>query len=133
MIQLKRAYDPRGPSDGYRVLVDRLWPRGLSKEEAHFDAWLKDLAPSEGLRKWFGHEPERFREFRRRYEEELAAEPARGLFEELLERAGHRTVTLLYAARDQEHNNAVVLAALLDRRLARLHRNRRGGKRSEAA
>ena len=115
MIQLKRAYEPAATSDGYRVLVDRLWPRGLKKDTAHLDAWLKELAPSDELRKWFGHDPDRFTKFEERYERELRAPEARSLLDALAERATHETVTLVYAAHDEEHNNAVVLAHEIER------------------
>jgi uncharacterized protein YeaO (DUF488 family) len=114
-IRQKRAYEPPAPRDGYRVLVDRLWPRGVSKEHAAIDEWLKELAPSDALRKWFGHDPARFREFRARYEEELKSERPRELLAALAKRAARKTVTLVYAAKDEEHNNAVVLAAKLTR------------------
>jgi uncharacterized protein YeaO (DUF488 family) len=110
-IRLKRAYDPREPADGYRVLVDRLWPRGVSKDEAHLDEWARELAPSPELRRWFGHDPARFEEFRRRYLDELAGHGEK--LAELRGRARHGTVTLVYGARDTEHNDAVVLAELL--------------------
>jgi len=119
MIQLKRAYEPPAESDGMRVLIDRLWPRGLRKERARIDAWLKDIAPSDELRTWFGHDPSRFREFRRRYGRELRSSRARPLVEDLARRARALTVTLVYAARDEDHNNAVVLAEELKRRGAR--------------
>lgn len=125
MIRLKRAYEPRSGSDGHRVLVERLWPRGLRKEDAHLDAWLKDLAPTAGLRRWFGHDPRRFQEFSERYERELSAEPAQALLDSLARRAMRQTVTLVYAAHDEDHNNAVVLANELERRLVRLRRARR--------
>jgi uncharacterized protein YeaO (DUF488 family) len=112
-VRLKRAYDPPEPADGYRVLVDRLWPRGVSKDEAHLDEWARELAPSSGLRTWFGHDPEKFEEFRRRYRDELAAHEEK--LHELRRRARGGTVTLVYAARDTEHNDAVVLAELLRR------------------
>jgi uncharacterized protein YeaO (DUF488 family) len=113
-VRLKRAYDPAEAADGYRVLVDRLWPRGVSKEKAQLDEWARELAPSSELRTWFGHDPARFDEFRRRYLEELAAHEAK--LAELRERASEGTLTLVYAARDSEHNDAVVLADLLRRR-----------------
>jgi uncharacterized protein YeaO (DUF488 family) len=119
MIRLKRAYEPEAPSDGYRVLVERLWPRGVRKEDAHLDEWLKAIAPSDALRKWFGHEPSRWDEFQQRYERELHAEAAEELLERLARRAKSGTVTLVYSAHDQEHNNAVVLAQELRRRLGR--------------
>jgi len=112
-LRLKRVYDPAEPGDGCRVLVDRLWPRGLSKEKARVDYWLKELAPSDELRRWFGHDPERWAEFRERYQGELAANAA-GL-DELRQLAAREPVTLLYAARDDQHNNAVVLLELLKR------------------
>lgn len=127
MIQLKRAYDDASASDGYRVLVDRLWPRGVKKEAAHIDVWLKELAPSTELRRWFGHDPERFSEFERRYERELRAPEARALLDALAERAASGTVTLVYAAQDEEHNNAVVIAHEVARRLGA-----RGRSRAEA-
>jgi uncharacterized protein YeaO (DUF488 family) len=113
-VRLKRAYDPAEAADGYRVLVDRLWPRGVSKEKAQLDEWARELAPSSELRTWFGHDPARFDEFRRRYLEELAAHEAK--LAELRERASEGTLTLVYAARDSEHNDAVVLADVLRRR-----------------
>ncbi len=110
--RLKRIYEPAASSDGYRILVDRVWPRGVSKEEAKLDLWLKEVGPSTELRKWFGHEPERYPEFRDRYRRELEANPA---FEQLRrEVAEHGTTTLLYGARDEERNQAVVLRELLD-------------------
>jgi len=105
-IVIKRAYDTPA-DDGYRVLVDRLWPRGVRKEAAALDEWDKDVAPSTELRQWFGHDPAKFEEFRARYEAELAASDAP---QQLLERAaGHDTLTLIYAAKDPECNHAVVL------------------------
>lgn len=127
MIQLKRAYEAASRSDGLRVLVERLWPRGLRKEDAHIDEWLEDVAPSHELRRWFGHEPSRFPEFRDRYRRELRSEPARTALAALARRAAHRRVTLVYAARDEVHNNAVVLAQELARRLARAKRAPAGG------
>lgn len=119
MIQLKRAYEPASRGDGDRVLVDRMWPRGLRKADAHIDDWLKDVAPSNELRRWFGHDPQRFPEFRERYRRELRSEPARAALAKLARRAARGTVTLVYAARDELHNNAVVLAQELGRRLTR--------------
>nr|HET6902171.1 DUF488 domain-containing protein [Ktedonobacteraceae bacterium] len=112
-IGLKRVYDEPKEDDGKRVLVDRLWPRGLSKERARVDLWLKEVAPSSELRKWFGHEPEKFAEFRRRYEAELDAEGAQTKLAELRDMAKREHVTLVFAAHDTEHNNAVVLRDLL--------------------
>jgi uncharacterized protein YeaO (DUF488 family) len=112
-VRLRRAYEPAVAADGYRVLIDRLWPRGVSKQEAHLDEWARELAPSGELRRWFGHDPERFDEFRRRYSKELAAHEDK--LRELRRRGRAGTVTLVYAARDSEHNDAVVLAELLRR------------------
>lgn len=106
-IQTKRVYDPASPEDGRRILVDRVWPRGIRKEEARLALWLKDVAPSAGLRKWFGHDPARWPEFRKRYREELRSNPAA---DELKREASSGRVTLVYGARDTEHNQAVVLA-----------------------
>ena len=114
MVRIKRAYEEPARGDGYRVLVDRLWPRGVKKEALHLDLWAKDLAPSADLRVWFGHDPARFREFARRYHAELRAPPARALLAELARRAAHGPVTLVYGARDAEHNGAVVLRDVLD-------------------
>ncbi len=114
VIRTKRAYEAASDADGYRVLVDRLWPRGLSKEAAHLDHWAKELAPSPGLRIWFGHDPRRFAQFAERYRGELAKSPAREAFVELLHRAAHGDVTLVYAAHDAAHNNALVLKQQLD-------------------
>ena len=108
---MKRAYDPAEPRDGYRVLVDRLWPRGVSKERARLDEWARELAPSAELRTWFGHDPERFAEFERRYRAELTAREEK--LDELRRRAREGALTLVYGARDEEHNDAVVLAELL--------------------
>jgi uncharacterized protein YeaO (DUF488 family) len=110
-IRIKRVYDPASDDDGARVLVDRLWPRGLRKEKTAWTLWLKDVAPSPELRAWFGHDPQRFAEFTRRYRVELAAnEGAVEPLEDLLKRD---CVTLLYAAHDAEHNHALVLAEYL--------------------
>jgi uncharacterized protein YeaO (DUF488 family) len=110
-IRCKRVYEPAEPSDGRRVLVDRLWPRGLRRESAQIDVWARDLAPSEELRKWFAHDPSRFAEFRRRYRVELRER--REQLDGLVKEAGEARFSLLYAARDEEHNNAVVLAEVL--------------------
>jgi uncharacterized protein YeaO (DUF488 family) len=114
-VRLKRAYEPASADDGYRVLVDRLWPRGVSRKKAALDEWGKGLAPSSGLREWFGHEPGRFAEFRRRYIAELRAN--RSVLKELRRRARVGTLTLVYSAHDNEHNDAVVLAEVLRRGL----------------
>ena len=110
-VHLKRAYEPPSPEDGQRILVDRLWPRGVRKADAAIDRWLKDVAPSTELRRWFGHDPSRWDEFRRRYRAELAHNGE--LVNELREAARKGPLTLVYAARDEEHNEAVVLRDLL--------------------
>jgi uncharacterized protein YeaO (DUF488 family) len=110
-VRLKRAYEAASADDGYRVLVDRLWPRGVSRNQAQLDQWEKDLAPSTELREWFGHEPGRFPEFRQRYIDELRANAQR--LRELRRRARLGTVTLVYSAHDSEHSDAVVLAEVL--------------------
>lgn len=112
-VALKRAYETPEASDGMRVLVERLWPRGLSKERAHVDVWLKEVAPSHELRKWYGHDPARFAEFRHRYEAELESEPARSALAELRELSRRGRVTLVFAAHDSELSNAAVLRDLL--------------------
>jgi uncharacterized protein YeaO (DUF488 family) len=114
-IRLRRAYEPAASADGYRVLIDRLWPRGVSRRMAELDEWDKDLAPSTELREWFGHDPDRFGEFRRRYIEQLRSERPR--LTGLRRRATSGTLTLVYSARDTEHNDAVVLAEVLRRGL----------------
>jgi len=106
-IRLKRVYDKPATVDGRRILVDRLWPRGLKKTDARVDEWLKDLAPSTGLRKWFGHDPARWKEFKKRYAAELDDQGER--IKQLAQEARKHTVTLLFAAKDAEHNNAVAL------------------------
>ncbi len=108
-VHLKRAYEEPARGDGYRVLVDRLWPRGVSREAIAVDAWMKEVGPSDALRRWFGHDPERWEAFAARYRDELHQEPAAGLVKELAARAAHETVTLVYGAKDEEHNQAVVL------------------------
>ena len=112
-IALKRAYDEPSASDGTRVLVERLWPRGISKEHVQIDLWLKDVAPSTELRKWFNHDPQKFPEFRRRYETELKSEAAQEAMKKLREIAKQGQLTLIFAARDIEHSNAFVLKDLL--------------------
>ncbi|HJS96353.1 MAG TPA: DUF488 family protein [Solirubrobacteraceae bacterium] len=110
-MQIKRIYDPAEDSDGYRVLIDHVWPRGVSRERARLDEWARELAPSDELRRWFDHVPERFKEFRLRYRGELTAHPE--ALEKLGEHATRGRLTIVYAARDREHNNAIVLAELL--------------------
>ncbi|HZS66891.1 MAG TPA: DUF488 domain-containing protein [Burkholderiales bacterium] len=110
-VRLKRAYEKPARNDGTRVLIDRLWPRGVRKADAELDQWAKELAPSTALRKWFGHDPARWPEFRRRYTEEIRQHP--GLLDQLRALARKGTVTLVYSARDEAHNDAVVLRELL--------------------
>jgi uncharacterized protein YeaO (DUF488 family) len=110
-VRSKRIYDPPHDSDGYRILIDHIWPRGVSRQRACLDEWARELAPSAELRKWFDHRPARFSEFRARYRDELIAHADR--LDELRRRATNRRLTIVYAARDREHNNAVVLTELL--------------------
>ena len=114
-VRLKRAYEPVQPGDGYRVLVERLWPRGLTRDKARIDEWARELAPSDGLRRWYRHDPERFEEFRHRYVQELSSE--RGRLAELRRRARRGPVTLVFAAREPRLSNASVLASVLRRGL----------------
>lgn len=118
-IQIKRIYEPPSEDDGLRILVDRLWPRGISKETAHLDAWAKELAPSTELRKWSGHDPEKWEEFRRRYIRELDdhADEVRAFLNRFGDGGERGRITLLYGARDERHNQAVVLAEYLRDRL----------------
>lgn len=116
-IRIKRVYEPPDENDGIRVLVDRLWPRGISKADAALDHWMKEIAPSTELRKWFGHDSERWPAFRDHYREELLHRKSE--LDQLAAFARQQTVTLLYAARDSEHNQAVVLREWLEERFAR--------------
>ena len=113
-IRTRRAYDGSADDDGYRVLIDRLWPRGVAKEDLELDEWCKDVAPSEALRKWFGHDPEKWDEFQKRYRRELDSNEA---CDALLKRARKAHITLIYGAKDEEHNNAVVLRDYLKEKL----------------
>jgi uncharacterized protein YeaO (DUF488 family) len=115
MIRIKRVYEPRLATDGVRFLVERLWPRGMSKAALEMDAWLKDAAPSTELRRWFDHDPERWTEFKRRYRSELLANP--DAWKPILDKGGRGRVTLLYSSHDAEHNNAVVLRDFINARL----------------
>ncbi|WP_110931602.1 DUF488 domain-containing protein [Paenibacillus bouchesdurhonensis] len=115
MLKLKRIYESPAVEDGKRILVDRIWPRGISKAEAQLFLWLKEVAPSTELRKWFAHKPERFAEFSKLYEQELAAQEAKAYIEQLRSWIEIETVTLLYAAKDQKHNHALVLQEVLER------------------
>ncbi|GLI35722.1 DUF488 domain-containing protein [Desulforhabdus amnigena] len=114
-IRLKRAYDPPGEDDGYRVLIDRIWPRGVGREAARLDVWLKEIAPSDELRKWFGHDPNKWKEFKNRYFQELDERPE--VVEELMKAAIKHSVTLVFAAKDREFNNAVALEEYLKERM----------------
>ncbi len=114
MIRIKRTYEPAARGDGRRVLVERLWPRGLTKADVAADAWMKDVAPSTALRKWFGHRVERWAEFRRRYRAELDSNPA--AWAPLVDAAKRGTLTLLFSARDPDHNGAIVLREYLAER-----------------
>ena len=112
MVKIKRIYEPAAPDDGRRILVDRLWPRGLSREAARIDIWMKEIAPSDDLRHWYGHDRQRWDEFRRRYREELRGQAS--LLEELCRDARQGAVTLLFAAQDTEHSNAAALKEILE-------------------
>jgi len=120
MLRMKRVYEGATRSDGRRILVDRLWPRGLSKKKAAIDVWMKDIAPSAELRKWFGHDPDKWVEFQRRYKKELRAR--KDLVGEIVKLARRGRVTLVYGARDQLHNDALVVAAVVKRRMSRTSR-----------
>ena len=120
MLKLKRVYDPASRSDGRRILVDRLWPRGLSKRDAAVDEWLKDVAPSTALRRWFGHDPDKWPEFRRRYKHELSEH--KDVVRDLAKQSSRGRVTLVFGARDEVHNDAVVLAGVVRARMKRATR-----------
>lgn len=111
LLEVKRAYEPPAPDDGARVLIDRLWPRGVKKEDAGIDEWIKEIAPSTALRKWFGHDPSRWQEFRRRYQSEIRQHPNE--FDRLRALARRGRITLVFSAHDEAHNDAVVLKDLL--------------------
>jgi len=111
-VRVKRVYDQPAKADGYRVLVDRLWPRGLKKSEARIDEWLREIAPSTALRKWFKHDPDKWKEFKKKYSAEL--DDHREQVEKLVREARKRTITLLFSARDTEHNNAVALKEYIE-------------------
>jgi uncharacterized protein YeaO (DUF488 family) len=116
MIKIKRIYDPPSRGDGRRVLVDRLWPRGIRKEAAEIDEWLKDIAPSDALRKWFSHDPAKWAAFNEKYRKELNEK--KSLTDKIIKEAEKGNVTLLFSAKDVEHNNAVVLKEVISRRLS---------------
>ena len=119
MVTAKRVYEPYTSSDGFRVLVDRLWPRGISKATAHIDLWLKDVAPSNELRTWYGHDPAKWAEFRKRYTSELREGAAKKALTDLVGHARRGRVTLLYSSRVEDINNATVLEKIVNRRLKR--------------
>jgi len=114
MIKIKRIYESASPNDGRRIYVDRLWPRGMKKEQVKMNEWLKDISPSDSLRKWFGHDPSKYAEFKRRYTKELKKHSE--ILERIKKEAKKETVTLLFSAKDVEHNNATVLKELLSGR-----------------
>jgi uncharacterized protein YeaO (DUF488 family) len=113
MITIKRAYDPPSEEDGERILVDRLWPRGITKEAAHLSFWLKELGPTTELRKWFGHDPSRWEEFQRRYERELQTQDKQAILRDLAAKSRYGVITLVFGAKDRERNNAAVLKNLI--------------------
>ena len=114
-IEIKRVYEPASKDDGYRVLVDRLWPRGMKKEEVEFDLWLREVAPSNSLRKWYGHDPERWEEFKKRYAREL--EDKKELVEQIESKAKDEKVTLLFSSKEEHNNNAQALKEYIERSL----------------
>lgn len=114
MVKIKRVYDPPSEDDGKRILVDRLWPRGIKKDKARIDEWIKDIAPSTGLRRWFSHERSKWQEFKKLYRREL--EGKLDLIERLANESKKRTITLLFSAKDREHNNALVLKEMIEER-----------------
>jgi uncharacterized protein YeaO (DUF488 family) len=124
MIATRRAFEPASPRDGYRVLIDRLWPRGVSKAKAKLDAWEKDVAPSRELRKWYGHDPAKWPEFRRRYTRELRAPASRAILNDLARRAKRGRVTLVYASRAAEISDVAVLERILKKPSPRLRRSK---------
>lgn len=114
MIFLKRIYDPATEADGKRILVDRLWPRGMNKEKAAIDEWMKDIAPSDELRKWFSHDPDKWQEFRKKYQAELRARNKLQMVIHLRKMSDEAAITLLFSAKDSAHNNAVVLKDVIE-------------------
>jgi uncharacterized protein YeaO (DUF488 family) len=112
-IAIKRAYEAASAKDGYRVLVDGLWPRGVTKAQLEIDAWMREIAPSASLRKWYGHKPEKWEEFRNRYRQELSKRSRKALLDQLIDRAREGQVTLVFGARDAERSNAAVLAEMI--------------------
>jgi uncharacterized protein YeaO (DUF488 family) len=124
VITAKRAYEPAEPSDGYRVLIDRLWPRGVSKAKARLDAWEKDIAPSRELRKWYGHDPAKWLEFRARYKNQLRAASAEMILADLVRRGRRGRVTLVYGSRAAEISDVAVLERMLKRRVRTANQKR---------
>jgi uncharacterized protein YeaO (DUF488 family) len=116
-IAIKRAYEAAGAKDGHRVLVDGLWPRGISKQQLKIDAWMREIAPSASLRKWYGHDPKKWEGFRKKYRTELSKAPRKALLDELLERARKEQVTLVFGARAAECSNAAVIAEMVRSKL----------------
>lgn len=112
-VDIRRVYDPQNKGEGLRVLIDRLWPRGVRKDDLQYDLWEKEIAPTPALRKWFGHSPERWEAFGDKYRKELDSPRARERLEAIAKEAGKRKITLLYGARDPEHNHALILADVL--------------------
>lgn len=129
MIATKRAYEPAEPGDGYRVLIDRLWPRGMSKAKARLDAWEKDVAPSRELREWYGHDPAKWPKFRTRYTRELRVPAAKAILDDLVRRAKRGRVTLVYGSRAAEISDVAVLERVLRRRLRVAPRGSRSRQR----
>lgn len=121
MVVTKRVYEAYAPSDGYRVLIDRLWPRGVSKAKAHLDAWEKAVAPSPELRDWYGHDPAKWPEFQKRYRQELRAPEAKSVVDDLVRRGKRGRVTLLYASRAGDISDAAVLESVITRRIKAQH------------
>jgi len=126
-VDIRRAYEKAGKSEGYRVLVDRIWPRGISKDELHFDTWCKDLAPSPELRKWFAHKVENWDRFRKDYQAELRGEDQKERIRQLVKDAGESHITLLYGARDTEHNHALILADEISHVAASMRKSAKSG------
>jgi uncharacterized protein YeaO (DUF488 family) len=116
-VRIKRAYERPSAGDGERVLVDGLWPRGVSREKLKFSEWMREIAPSKDLRQWYGHDPKKWKEFRRRYRRELSSQPRKSLLEILVAKAKKGTLTLVFAARDGERTNAGVLAEIIEEKL----------------
>lgn len=120
MIKVKRAYEEAEKKDGYRVLVDRLWPRGLKKEELEFDEWAKELSPSKELRQFFSHDKEKWKEFSSRFKKELKVKEAKEKIYNLAKRAKKKNVTLIYSAKDEEHNNAILLREIIEEEMKKI-------------